>query len=129
MINSANIAAKMDSVKTELQITPLVTSGSKEVELLRTSSVQAVTEAQEDKPAPEKEAPKDLNKVAEELTDMLAMMKKGLTFSVDDDSGRQVISVKDTVSGDIIRQIPSEEALNLAEKLSEFTGLLTKTQA
>jgi flagellar protein FlaG len=129
MINSANIAAKMDSVKTELHITPLVTSGSKEVELQRTSSVQAVTEAQEDKPAPEKEAPKDLNKVAEELTDMLAMMKKGLTFSVDDDSGRQVISVKDTVSGDIIRQIPSEEALELADKLSEFTGLLTKTQA
>jgi flagellar protein FlaG len=127
--NSASFAAKQDSVKTELHVTPLATKQDNEVELNRTSSIQAVVETKNEERAKEDEASKDLNKVAEELTDMLSLMRKGLTFSVDDDSGRQVISVKDIASGDVIRQIPTEEALNLAEKLSEFSGLLTKTEA
>lgn len=133
-ISTANVAAKIDAVKsetvkTELNVTPLAAQQSDKTELTRISSIQAVSnttlEESEKKLAPEA----DLNKIAEELTDMLSLMRKGLTFSVDDDSGRQVISVKDIASGDLIRQIPSEEALNLAEKLSEFTGLLTKTEA
>lgn len=120
---------KSETVKTELNVTPLAAQQSDKTELTRISSIQAVSnttlEESEKKLAPEA----DLNKIAEELTDMLSLMRKGLTFSVDDDSGRQVISVKDIASGDLIRQIPSEEALNLAEKLSEFTGLLTKTEA
>jgi flagellar protein FlaG len=65
-----------------------------------------------------------LQQVAKDLTDMVAMMQKGLKFSVDDDSGKQVIKVQDIESGDIIRQIPSEEALELAKKISEVSGVL-----
>jgi flagellar protein FlaG len=134
MISTANIAAKTDAikadtVKTELNISPLAAKESKTVELSRISSVQAVSNAKKEESAKEPVPETDLNKIAEELTDMLSLMRKGLKFSVDDESGRQVISVKDIASGDVIRQIPSEEALNLAEKLSEFTGLLTKTEA
>jgi flagellar protein FlaG len=134
--SSANIAAKTDlvkadTVKAELNVSPLAANESSKVELTRVSSIQAVSDAKNEESEKEQEqAPEaDLNKIAEELTDMLSSMRKGLKFSVDDDSGRQVISVKDIASGDLIRQIPSEEALNLAEKLSEFTGLLTKTEA
>lgn len=134
MISTANIAAKTDAikadtVKTELNSSPLAAKESETVELSRISSVQAVSDAKKEESAKEPVPETDLNKIAEELTDMLSLMRKGLKFSVDDDSGRQVISVKDIASGDLIRQIPSEEALNLAEKLSEFTGLLTKTEA
>lgn len=134
MISTANIAAKTDAikadtVKTELNISPLAAKESETVELNRISSVQAVSDAKKEESAKEPVPETDLNKIAEELTDMLSLMRKGLKFSVDDDSGKQVISVKDIASGDVIRQIPSEEALNLAEKLSEFTGLLTKTEA
>jgi flagellar protein FlaG len=65
-----------------------------------------------------------LRQVAADLNDMVAMMQKGLKFSVDDDSGKQVIKVQDIESGDIIRQIPSEEALELAKKISEVSGVL-----
>jgi flagellar protein FlaG len=134
IVSSANIAAKTDSVKadtvkTELNINPLAANESSKVELTRVSSIQAVSDAKNEESTKEQAPEADLNKIAEELTDMLSTMRKGLKFSVDDDSGRQVISVKDIASGDLIRQIPSEEALNLAEKLSEFTGLLTKTEA
>ena len=59
---------------------------------------------------------------------MMSMMQKGLKFSVDKESGQQVIKVQDIASGDIIRQIPSEEALLLAEKLSEVSGILMKIE-
>jgi flagellar protein FlaG len=65
-----------------------------------------------------------LQQVAVDLTNMVAMMQKGLKFSVDDDSGKQVIKVQDIESGDIIRQIPSDEALQLAKKISEVSGVL-----
>jgi flagellar protein FlaG len=45
-----------------------------------------------------------------------------LEFSVDEDSGRDVIKVIDKKSGDIIKQYPSEEVLSLVSKLSEATG-------
>jgi flagellar protein FlaG len=40
-----------------------------------------------------------------------------------------VVKVTDAGSGDVIRQIPSEEALQLAENLSEVRSLLFKAEA
>ncbi|MBL4911574.1 flagellar protein FlaG [Shewanella schlegeliana] len=78
-------------------------------------------------------APKDeaegLHDIASELTDMMSLMRKGLAFKVDEDSGRSVVSVMDVDSGDVIRQIPNEEALELAQKLNEVAGFLLKTEA
>ncbi|MCG9729257.1 flagellar protein FlaG [Shewanella sp. Isolate13] len=79
------------------------------------------------------EAAKDeaegLHDIASELTDMMSLMRKGLAFKVDEDSGRSVVSVMDVDSGDVIRQIPNEEALELAQKLNEVAGFLLKTEA
>ncbi|WP_417762036.1 flagellar protein FlaG [Shewanella sp.] len=72
----------------------------------------------------------DLQGVVEQLSSNMEMMKKGLQFRVDDDSGTNIVSVMDISSGEVIRQIPSEEALELASKLSDVAaGLLMKTEA
>ncbi|MCL1073947.1 flagellar protein FlaG [Shewanella dokdonensis] len=74
--------------------------------------------------------PEQLQSVTEQLSHTMDLMRKGLEFRVDDKSGKSVVSVLDMNSGDVIRQIPSEEALKLAEKLSEVAdGLLMKTEA
>lgn len=70
-----------------------------------------------------------LSQVADALTETMSMMKKGLEFKVDEVEGLPVVSVVDVDSGELIRQIPSEEALKLAEKMSEVAGLLMKTEA
>ncbi|MCS6205539.1 MULTISPECIES: flagellar protein FlaG [Shewanella] len=88
------------------------------VEQVDTSTVAEKTVSQE-----------KLEQVASELSDMMSLMRKGLVFKVDDNSGVNVVSVMDIDSGDVIRQIPSEEALELSEKLSEVTGFLVKTDA
>ena len=46
--------------------------------------------------------------------------QRNLNFSVDEDSQRSIVSVTDANSGDVIRQIPSEEVLQLAERIREL---------
>lgn len=108
---------------------------AKDVELKRNEQAQTQTQANTITPSPDSEGvnqepdAEKLNEVATELTDMMSMMRKGLAFKVDDQSGRPIVTVLDRDTGDIIRQMPTEEALALAEKLSEVTGLLMKTEA
>lgn len=46
-------------------------------------------------------------------------MERNLEFQVDEDSGRTVIKVFDRESEELIRQIPGELALKLAQKLND----------
>jgi flagellar protein FlaG len=66
--------------------------------------------------------PGQLEKVAQQLQEFVGKMNSGLAFSVDEDSGRDVIKVIDKPSGEVIKQYPSEEVLSLVAKLSEATG-------
>jgi len=63
-----------------------------------------------------------LEQVAEQLQEFIGKMNRGLEFSVDKDSGRDVIKVLDKTSGELIKQYPTEEVLSLVAKLSEATG-------
>jgi flagellar protein FlaG len=66
--------------------------------------------------------PDQLEKVAQQLQDFVGEMNRGLQFSVDKDSGRDVIKVIDKASGDLVKQYPSEEVLTLVSKLSDMVG-------
>jgi flagellar protein FlaG len=66
--------------------------------------------------------PEQLEKVAQQLQDFVGEMNRGLEFSVDKDSGRDVIKVIDKASGDLVKQYPSEEVLSLVAKLSDMVG-------
>jgi len=63
-----------------------------------------------------------LEKVAQQLQNFVGEMNRGLEFSVDKDSGRDVIKVFDKSTGDLVKQFPSEEVLTLVAKLSEMVG-------
>ncbi|WP_254693662.1 flagellar protein FlaG [Shewanella sp. MEBiC00475] len=70
-----------------------------------------------------------LEEVVSQLSEVMSLMNKGLAFSVDEDSGSAIVKVMDISSGEIIRQIPSDEALELAQKLQDVKGLLMRTEA
>ncbi|MCL1066557.1 flagellar protein FlaG [Shewanella olleyana] len=89
----------------------------------------AKSEQYEQDYADKKPEEQNLAEVTDNLNDMASIMRKGLAFKVDDDSGRNVISVMDIDTGDLIRQIPNEEALELSQKLAEVAGLLLNTEA
>lgn len=50
----------------------------------------------------------------EKLQTYAEQLNRDLEFSVDDSSGRTVVTVRDGSTEEVIRQIPSEEALRLA---------------
>lgn len=54
-----------------------------------------------------------------QMQDFAQVLQRELQFDLDDDSGRTVVRVIDRQSGDLIRQIPSEEVLALAKHMQE----------
>lgn len=63
------------------------------------------------------------------IQEFVQSVRRNINFSLEDSSGRVVVKVTDANSGDVIRQIPSEEALQLAESLEEVRSLLFKAEA
>src|SRR5690554_1569048 len=55
-------------------------------------------------------------------------MQRGLQFSIDEDTGRIVVKVIARHSGEVIRQLPSEEALELATRLQDDGSILFSRQ-
>ena len=66
---------------------------------------------------------------AQRISDFVAPLNDSIQFSVDDKSGEMVIKVIDRETDEVLRQIPSEEALNIANALDKLQGLLIKSQA
>ncbi|MEL4245489.1 flagellar protein FlaG [Shewanella xiamenensis] len=126
-INIASTSAPLQS-RVDLAQVPLK-APTADVQLKRDAAVSAVEQSTEQSATENEQDPGKLTQVATELSDMMSMMRKGLAFKVDENSGQAVVTVLDRDTGDVIRQMPSEEALKLAEKLSEVTGLLMKTEA
>ncbi len=61
-----------------------------------------------------------LQETVREMNAKVQNLRRNLHFSVDDASGRSVIKVIDAETDEVIRQIPSEEILNLAHRLTEL---------
>lgn len=55
--------------------------------------------------------------------------QRSLQFSVDKSSGRTIITVIDRETAEVIRQIPSEEVLNLAAHMRRGGGSLVAVKA
>ncbi|CAD5286009.1 Flagellar biosynthesis protein FlaG [Alteromonas sp. 38] len=67
-----------------------------------------------------KENQVSLENAVQEVESFLQTQNRNLAFSIDDETKRSVVTVKDSESGDVIRQIPSEEVLALAERIQDL---------
>ena len=66
----------------------------------------------------------EISRAVSQLNTYVQTINRELQFSVDEASGRTVIKVLDALSGQIIRQMPSEEALALANTVEPDGGAL-----
>ncbi|MEI8634148.1 flagellar protein FlaG [Vibrio sp. PP-XX7] len=57
--------------------------------------------------------------VVEQMHEFVSSLNKGLSFRVDEESGRDVVTVYEAETGDVIRQIPEEEMLKVLRRLAE----------
>ena len=92
--------------------------------------VQVAAPAAQQRPQAKPKQPHvDIQKVAQQLESFLKRVSRSLEFHVDDASGRMVCSVRDAETGDLIRQIPNEEVLRLAELAHDETIVLVNERA
>lgn len=62
----------------------------------------------------------NIESAVSEISDFLQSTNRQLSFSVDEKSDRQIVKVTDSESGEVIRQIPSEDVLALSERIKEL---------
>ena len=70
----------------------------------------------EARPAPPIEVPK-IESVTKQIDSFLRSMGRTINFRVDHASGRMVVSVLDANTGELIRQVPGEDAIRLAASI------------
>ncbi|WP_240158499.1 MULTISPECIES: flagellar protein FlaG [unclassified Pantoea] len=59
-----------------------------------------------------------------EIEKFLSSTRRNLQFSTDEESGQVVVKVIASATGEVIRQLPSEEALRIAHNLHDVNSLL-----
>ena len=70
----------------------------------------------------------DLGKVVSDLNNFVQSVRRELEFSIDEHSGHTVITVINAETEEIIRQIPPEEVIALAEAMQDDRSVLLKVK-
>ncbi|MAJ43318.1 MAG: hypothetical protein CMF96_01055 [Candidatus Marinimicrobia bacterium] len=65
----------------------------------------------------------DYNSTIDSVNQYVEMFNSKVSFSIDDKS-REIIHVYDNETGDLIRQIPPKEMIELVDKLEEIAGII-----
>jgi len=74
----------------------------------------------------------ELNQVkqaTELINKTIQTLSRNLEFTVDEESKENVVKVVDKDTGEVIRQMPSEETLRIANALDQLQGLILKQKA
>ena len=99
------------------------------------SAVIASSEPQREKPALPQEAParaapvtkptqQQVKEAVEQIQRNNVASSTDLQFSVDGATGRTIVSIVDAETGEVVRQIPTEEIMKMARSLERMQGLL-----
>ncbi len=70
------------------------------------------------------QATKNLKEAVSLLNQQMVDTGRGLGFSYDDSKASAVIKVSDINTGEVVRQIPSEDVLRIAHKIDDLKGIL-----
>jgi flagellar protein FlaG len=72
--------------------------------------------------APQGDVRQKMAAVAQQMREYLRSNGRDLEFRVDADTDAMVITVREAATGEVIRQIPNEEALQMRRYLDEWSG-------
>jgi len=74
--------------------------------------------------------PEQVQKAVESLKQLVeSKAPNSLQFSIDDTTGKTIVRITDAKTGEMIRQIPSEELLAIAGWLDKMHGMLVQQEA
>ncbi|MCC6916200.1 flagellar protein FlaG [Nitrosomonas sp.] len=73
--------------------------------------------------------PEQVKEAVDQIQQFTQTLTQNLKFSIDEDTGKMVIKIVDAQTQEVIRQMPSEEAIKIASALGKIQGLLFNGQA
>ncbi|MGF1911074.1 flagellar protein FlaG [Vibrio kasasachensis] len=90
-----------------------------EMDQLTSRGVEQAVEVMQSR---QKLSEQEREKAVEQMNDFISSIKTGLSFRIDEQSGRDVVTIFEESTGEIIRQIPDEEMLEVLRRLREQTA-------
>ncbi|VVO09442.1 flagellar protein FlaG [Pseudomonas fluorescens] len=96
---------------------PASNTADKPAEAPRVENAKVVAESKDSDPD-------ELRIAVQEIEKFVQSVKRNLEFSIDETSGKVVVKVIASESGAVIRQIPSAEAIKLADSLHNASSVL-----
>ena len=69
-------------------------------------------------------ARQNLHAAVSMLNEQMASTKQGLGFSFDESINAPVIKVSNIHTGEVVRQIPTEDVIHMAHKIDDLKGIL-----
>lgn len=103
---------------------PTKPAAHKKMAEVRASFFQGPESSRKDSAPAEK-----LDEVAAEVQIQLKRLNTELRFDVDNESKETTVRIVDVETGEVIRQIPSEELLALRDRMDDLIGALYNSQA
>ena len=116
------MANEISSIASIRALTPAKSSG----QVTKPDVARAPVDSGDVSPSRGRELPAQVSDSAEiteavtEINEIIRSVQRDLSFNVDEDSGKTIIRVIDSESGELIRQIPSEDILVIAIQLRDF---------
>jgi flagellar protein FlaG len=92
---------------------PEVDSGINVAELKAVDPSAAVTEQREN-------LEQQLESAVSRINEYVQSVQRTLEFTVDEDSGKDVVRIIDKQTEEVVRQLPSDEVLAMARNIAEF---------
>jgi flagellar protein FlaG len=113
------------TAETGVRLPRVVTDERQAVTLPKVASEQPTQPAKAAAPI---EVPK-IESVTKQIDSFLRSFGRTINFRVDPGSGQMIVSVLDANTGEIIRQVPGEEALKLAQSIEDSLSALVDERA
>lgn len=128
---AVNAAVQAVAARTPEQLPPLASQQSPAVAPDTSNAVPVVNSRDSGLASQPQRQPdeKTLNESLEKLNDHVSLFSSDLEFTIDKDTETPVVRVVDRTTKDVIRQIPSEQAVKLAQALEHLQGLLIRDKA
>lgn len=110
----------------DMQVTPNQTTATASGTPSQPSNRQAPTIQQPTETAEKSAIPdaETLEQTVTDINDVMAQFQRTLNFSIDHDAGKTIIKVIDTSNDELIRQIPSEDFIEISKHIEQMNNLL-----
>jgi flagellar protein FlaG len=89
-----------------------------------TAASQATSASPQSKPEAE-----EVKEAVRDIQEFVSAVTTDLRFTVDKETGRSIVSVVDSKTQQIVRQIPTEEIMKIARNIDRMQGLLFSDRA